>query len=305
MSSALTLTVYCIVILAASLVGGWIPMLVRLTHRRMQVALSFVSGVMLGVALLELLPHAISEAIRSPNGDGLGIDALMRWLVGGFLAMFLLERFFSFHHHDQDEIDGDDGHGHDHGHGHGHDGHGHGGIATGAGRTMSWTGAAIGLTVHALIAGIALAAAVLSGLHHHGHDHGHDHAGAVDPAIGLAGFGTFLVITLHKPFDSLTIGTLMAARGSGTRMRHLINAAFSLAVPLGAILFVVGVGEEASPAVLAAALAFAAGTFLCIALTDVLPELQFHHHDRVLLSLALILGLVVAGVVAWLEAGAH
>jgi len=292
MSPAVTLTLYCIAILVASLLGGWIPMFVRLTHRRMQVALSFVSGVMLGVALLELLPHAIAESVHASEGDGIGLDALMRWLVGGFLAMFLLERFFCFHHHDADEIDGGDAHEHgdEPAHGHGHTGH-----------TMSWTGAAVGLTIHALIAGIALAAAVLSGQH----DHAHEGASHADHAVGLAGFGTFLVIALHKPFDSLTIGTLMAVRNARPGLRHLVNAAFSLAVPLGAALFIVGAGEQASHGVLAAALAFAAGTFLCIALSDVLPELQFHHHDRVLLSVALILGLVVAGVVAWLESGTH
>ena len=38
------------------------------------------------------------------------------------------------------------------------------------------------------------------------------------------------------------------------------------------------------------ALAFSAGTFLCIALSDLLPELQFHSHDRLKLSLALLAG---------------
>jgi zinc and cadmium transporter len=40
----------------------------------------------------------------------------------------------------------------------------------------------------------------------------------------------------------------------------------------------------------AGALAFSAGTFLCIALSDLLPELQFHSHDRFKLSVALLAG---------------
>ena len=50
-----------------------------------------------------------------------------------------------------------------------------------------------------------------------------------------------------------------------------------------------------------AALAFAAGTFVCIATSDLLPELQFHSHDRLKLSLALAAGLGVAILIGLLE----
>ena len=51
---------------------------------------------------------------------------------------------------------------------------------------------------------------------------------------------------------------------------------------------------------LSATLAFSAGTFLCIALSDLLPELQFHAHDRWPLSMALLGGFaLMAGAGAW------
>ena len=50
------------------------------------------------------------------------------------------------------------------------------------------------------------------------------------------------------------------------------------------------------------ALAAAAGTFLCIACADLLPELQFHSHDRLKLSLALAAGLGVALLIGQFEA---
>jgi len=53
--------------------------------------------------------------------------------------------------------------------------------------------------------------------------------------------------------------------------------------------------------VLGCALAFAAGVFLCIALADLLPEVAFHAHDRVQLTLALILGIVLAWCIGFLE----
>ena len=98
MSPVLLLIVYCGLILLASLAGGWIPLFFRLTHTRMQVATSFVAGLMLGVGLLHLLPHAWQE-LRS-------IDRTARWLLGGFLCMFFIQRFFHFHHHDVPGADG-------------------------------------------------------------------------------------------------------------------------------------------------------------------------------------------------------
>ena len=92
MAPGILLLIYCGAILLASLAGGGLPAVLRLTHSRMQIALSFVAGVMLGIGLLHLLPHAYYQ-LRS-------IDATVSWALGGFLLMFFLERFFHFHHHD-------------------------------------------------------------------------------------------------------------------------------------------------------------------------------------------------------------
>src|SRR5262245_66016932 len=92
MSPVMLLIAYCALILVASLAGGWIPLLVRLTHTRMQVATSFVAGLMLGVGVLHLLPHSWHQTKS--------IDRTAWWLLGGFLIMFLIQRFFHFHHHD-------------------------------------------------------------------------------------------------------------------------------------------------------------------------------------------------------------
>jgi zinc and cadmium transporter len=200
----------------------------------------------------------------------------MLWLLAGMLAMFFIERFFSFHQHDVS-------------HTHEYD-------RTKDVQTLSWSGAALGLALHSVLNGVALAAAVL---------HGHEGA-------WLAGFGTFLVIFLHKPLDAMTIGMLMARGGWSLPWRHTVNALFSLAIPAGAVLFYFGLMQEASDPptgsqnlMIAYALAFSAGTFLCISLSDLLPELQFHQHDRVKLSAALLLGLGVAYAAGRLEAVTH
>ena len=90
MPSVVLLTYYCLLILAASIVGGMIPLWFQLTHRWMQVAVSFVAGVMLGVGVLHLLPHAVASAIAATPSQP-AVDAVTRtmlWLLGGMLAMF-------------------------------------------------------------------------------------------------------------------------------------------------------------------------------------------------------------------------
>lgn len=261
------LIVYCVLILLASLAGGWIPLLVRLTHQRMQLAISLVAGFIFGIALLHMVPHALAES----GSD----EAVMLWVLVGFLVMFFLERFFCFHHHDApaaDEIDGhEDGHAHTESHGH----------------ELAWSGAAVGLTLHSILAGIALAAANQ----------------AAEPGHwAWPGVGVFLVIILHKPLDSMTLGTLMAMGGWSARSRHLVNGLFALAIPVGAIVFHVGAAAMSeSGGAVAPALAFSAGVFMCIAMSDLLPELQFHRHDRTKLSIALILGLLMAWSISHLE----
>jgi len=287
---AMTLWVYCALILASSLAGGYLPLVVKLTHTRMQLAISFIAGAMLGVGLMHLLPHAVFE-LEGHAGGHAAIDEAARWLLGGFLLMFFIERCFHFHQHEPPALEGAEAkHQHepgehcDHDHAHGH--------AHGAPKSRyGWIGAMIGLMLHSTIDGLVLAASVVA------EQHG-DHSPA------LAGLGTFLVVFLHKPFDSMTISTLMAAGGWSRTWRMAINCIYPLAIPLGVLLFLGG--QELFPAVyLGRALALAAGCFLCIATSDLLPELQFHSHDRVKLSIALILGLALSFGVGFLEGDAH
>ena len=98
------LVIYCVLILLVSLLGGVIPSMMRLTHRRVQLSLSLVSGVMIGVGLLHMLGHAVEMTLHGSTGS-INIHDVMLAALLGFLAMFLLERFFCFHHHEaSDEI---------------------------------------------------------------------------------------------------------------------------------------------------------------------------------------------------------
>jgi zinc and cadmium transporter len=282
------LAIYCALVLLASLAGGWLLLAMRLTHSRLQVMVSFVAGLMLGMALLHFLPHA-AHRTRS-------LDQTVLCVLGGFLTMFFLQRFFPHHHHDVAE-GAPEQHcpHHDLPH-HPRDDDQHTisshTLAEQSAGHLSWVATTVGMTFHSLLGGVALAAAVAVEAGEHG---------------GLVGLGTALVIILHKPFDAMAVSTLMAAGGCSRFARHLLNGLFALVTPMGALLLYLSASHFAAvnPAPLGVALAFCAGTFLCISCADLLPELQFHTHDRLKLSLALATGLAVAILIGKLEASGH
>lgn len=263
---------YLLLTATAAFLGGASMSLLTLGHRATQVLLSFTGGVLLGVGLLHLLPHAAMAL----GGD---IEATMGWALIGFFVMFLLERAFHAHAHQAAESACD----HDHG---GHHHHHHATPATRRGR-LAWYGAFAGLSLHSLADGAALAAAM-----------------NVDAATG---FATFLAIVLHKPLDAAIITTLLVSAGASLRLRTLVNIGYALVVPLGAIGFLTSLslfGGERDAAV-GVALALAGGAFVCIAAADLLPEVQFHTHDRVLLTTVLAMGLALAWGMAVLERSTH
>lgn len=281
------LTAYCVLIVAASVGGGWLPTLVRMTHLRTQLLMSFVAGLMLGIATLHLLPHSF-EWIESTSQVGAS-------MLVGVLLMFVLLRVFHVHSHGELPVATDAppsrptgshlpiatggpaaapaacGHAeHDHAHDHAHP------------RSLNWVGMFFGLGLHTVMDGVALGASVTA-------DAGH---GAW---LGLAGLGTFLAVALHKPLDAFAIGSVMASGGWSPTQRALVNLAFSLCCPLGAAIFYLGVTHWGlGESVLGYGLALSAGFFVCIALADLLPEVQFHDHDRFKLTTALALGILLA-----------
>lgn len=303
MALGIQLAFYAVLIMAASMAGGLAPAMMRFTHRQLHLLMSLVAGLMLGVGLFHLLPHA-AEKLDS-------IDTAVAWLMVGLLGMFFLIRAFHFHQHASLEPDDaqapgsnaesehsgclvhDHGHHHDHDHdaGHRHTGHGHDAPAA---HKLSWAGIGFGLGIHTLIDGMALAASVQSELSFGG-------------GAWFVGVGTFLAIALHKPLDAMSITTLMASSGWSQAWRLGANIAFAAMCPIGILLFF-GVEQllaNHNP-LLGAALAFSAGVFLCISLGDLLPEIQFHHHDRLNLSLSLLAGVVLAWALRFAEpAHAH
>jgi zinc and cadmium transporter len=274
MSPAILLFVYCIFVFVASNAGGRLRDLIRMTHLRTQLLMSGVAGLMLGIAMLHLLPHA-AEVLQSSSTTGAG--ALL-----GLIAMFLLIRLFHTHSHGSREPDGGlDEHGHEHGHGHEHE-HGNPHTRDQQPVRFGWAGVFFGLALHSVIDGVALASSVIADSAH-------------GSWMGLSGIGTFLVIVFHIPLDSFAITSVMSKQGWSSRAQRIVSMLFSLACPLGALLMYLGATSlsEDTP-ILGWGLAVSAGFFICIALADLLPEVAFHDHDRVKLTIALLLGVSIA-----------
>lgn len=268
MSSSL-LVAYCVLIVTASVMGGLLPSFMRMTHLRTQLLMSFVAGLMLGIAMLHLLPHATDLLGSASLGGG---AALL-----GVLAMFLLMRAFHVHAHgDFDESENEGDHGHEHADGHGHScNHDHG-------KEIGWVGMFFGLALHTLMDGVALGASMVAEASHH-------------PYLGLAGLGTFLAVVLHKPLDAFAITSMMKKGGWSKGQQACVNFLFSLACPAGALLFYFGIAYFTnSEMLLGWGLALSAGFFICISLADLLPEVSFHQHDRLKLTTALLLGVILA-----------
>lgn len=294
-SIPVTLAVFCLLIVLASLLGGSLPSLIRLTHKRMQLLISFVGGLMLGIGLFHMLPHALAEL--GPTG----IDRSMLSLMTGLIVMFFLLRTFHFHHHEPPAgltADDEPGHSHDHDHDHHHGGCSHSPVDNGGlpvQHELTWLGVFMGLSIHTLLDGIALGASIRADALH---------------GLGtlVMGLGTFAAIVLHKPLDAISITALMRAGRWPLWSQIAVNATFALMCPLGAMLFLFGTSFliEQQQLLVGTALAFSAGVFLCISLSDLLPEMEFHSHHRVPLSIALLAGVVLAWSIRWLEpARAH
>ncbi len=252
---------------------------------------------MLGISVFHLLPHALVEV------GGQRVDAVMLSLMFGMIVMFLLLRMFHFHNHGPAEVS-EPGHMHDHDHDHddhgacggpavvsleaaySHAGHGH---SHGASREMNWMGVCFGLSVHSLLDGMALGASMQAGVHE---------TGAL-----LVGFGTFLAILLHKPLDSVSIAVLMEKRAVPQPLAVDGEPAVLADVPdrgadLPQRLFR---SDQPIPGTRRIYAGFCSWSVPVHFAGDLLPEMEFHSHHRIQLTIALLLGIGVAWFVRLAE----
>lgn len=211
----------------------------------------FIMSLVAGFILGVAIFHLLPNSIEySIQSDSL--MGLALWVAIGMLAMIVLLRVFPFHQHDlTEEIQS---------------------------KKFSWFSVAVGLSLHTAMEGVVLGSSVrIAQLEQ-----------SVMPSLGI-----LLVIALHKPLDAYSIMGLMKYQQKSDRTRSLVNVGYAFVCPLVAVCSYViagslgATGFEILPGYI---LAFAVGAFLTISLSDILPEIHFHQHDRGKLLIALLAG---------------
>lgn len=268
------LGVYSVGILAASVIGIWVQSVFRLTHTRIQMAMSFVAGLVIGVAMYHLLPHGFERI-----SGGHAIEVAVWWMLVGMVLMVLLLRVFPLHQHEHPEeecldpadLDSD--------------------VDS---VSLNWLGIAFGMGLHGLTEGTALGAAVLS-------------REVSSSGVDLVSFGMFLAIALHKPLDAFTVLGMMRVARVGKRYAYVLSLILALICPLGAFVTYWGIGllDMTAGETIGRALAFGAGALVCISLSDLLPEIHFHRHDRLKLTGSFVVGLMLAYALHLIEGAPH
>ena len=208
----------------------------RLTEKRLHTLTCVASGLLLGSALLVVLPEGFHMVM---DEDGFAYSPLILGVAvaAGFVFMLVLESMGLSHAVHEEH------HGHEEGHGHGHVHH------PASGSVMS-----IGLSMHAIGDGLAIGAATASG----------------ETSISLlVAFG----VLVHRVPAALSLGVFSSHETASRRSIVGGFALFALATPVGAIvanLLLDGADESLTGLVLL----FSAGTFIYVTTVDTLPSVH-------------------------------
>ena len=240
---------------------------------------------MLSVAILHLFPHSVIEL--DGNTDLSAVAVLI-----GILVTFILLRTFHVHQH------GSHNEQHVHDHSCNQPEHTHTTASEDPDHCevhrsrYSWVGLFVGLGIHSIIDGVAISAIVI------------ESSANASGTVLLPGIALVAAILLHKPLDAMSVISVMKSSGWDRKNIRLVNITYAAISPLGIYMAVLGFnifsGGDSTP-LLGWTLGISAGCFLTIALSDILPELTFHSHDRLKLTVALIIGIVLGFILQTAE----
>ncbi len=241
------LFLYSGLIFLTALSGGILPLLFPKFHEdNLKLFVSIGAGLLLGMAFLHMLPEA---AEMVPNTFGF-------WFLIGFVLLLVLERFFMVHPCDE------------------HGCHYHTiGVA-----------AFVGMTVHGVIEGFALASSFF---------------------VSDLGFMVLIAILAHKAPQGFALTSILKLAKKKTKDIILFAIGVALSGPLGVVLAYGLLREEKLPSAAGILMSVSAGTFLYIAACDLLPELHRSDTEKFKRLGFFLLGLVLAGLSGMFLGGHH
>jgi zinc and cadmium transporter len=254
-------------IFAVGMIGGWIPLLKDWGVSRLNFFIAFGGGTLLGAALFLMIPESFALIEADLPFEETDAGFVVAWGMSiGFLLMFLMEHLALPHlGHEEEMIHTEEGHG-NHVHSH-HVG----------------TSAFVALSLHTLIDGIALGAAV---------------AGGEEFALGGL---IFFAIVFHKVPAAFSLTSALKGDHFEDRKALIYLAIFNFMVPFGAATSFLLL-EGFSTWMIGAMLGFSAGTFLQVATSDLLPVIH-RQEKKGGLSLTVVVGLCVMATFGWLGVG--
>jgi zinc transporter ZupT len=287
-----------VIILLIALAGGLLPLFIRWSDRHLHTALALSTGIFLGAVFLHLLPSiAVMTTETVSHGDHAHVHGditLWGFVLVGVLGVYLIESFLLPGHSHAPGSPEKDPHthassgeqphtpaaptieSHDHAQpSHAHDNHCHEPAHDLTRHRTVGIAAMVGLSIHALTAGISLAAA------------------------GQAAIGNVLLFAIcaHKGFEAFSLATVFQLAQLSRKTIAWLMVLFALVTPIGVAIGSVALntlGEQG----MGIAAALAAGTFLYVCLCELLPEVFHRREDRGIKTLLLLAGI---GSLYWFE----
>ena len=225
-----------------ALVGGVLPLLGRWNHRQLHLFVAFGGGTILGAIFFHLLPDSLG--MGSP-------DLASGMVLLGFIAILLVERILLKGHSHSNED------------------------SALAKHDLVGITALVGLSVHSLAGGFALA------------------VGMVDAEVG---FIIFIAIITHKATESFSLSTIFRLAEYSRRKTIGLLILFSLMTPIGAYLSLPFI-HSLRNIDLSIPTGLTAGTFLYVATLDLIPEAFHGDRGKLLPFFYLMLGVFAMFVI--------
>ena len=301
---------------AIGVAGGLLPLFARWNERQRHTALALSTGIFLGAVFLHFLPTLASMTLADAEEQAPPlVDPAPSQTESEDPEDHEVHEDHEGHEGHEDH-EGHEGHGDDPSH-QGHDHASHGVASLGhahGGDRWVWLFVLIG------VLGVYLIEALVLRTHDHDEQHRHRAVGyaallgltihALTAGVGYAAVSQhsdmasaiLVAILAHKGFEAFSLTTVFQLAEFPTRKVMVLVLAFSCVTPLG-MLAGDAIAHLLSVRGMAILTALAAGTFLYVCLCELLVEV-FHHREDTLKRVALLaLGIALTVVFEGIEHG--